>query len=199
MDKKILIIFTKNPELGSVKTRLAATIGDARALAVYQQLVAHTQRITAGLEADKVVFYGNFIDHNDLWHGAHYQKQVQLQSPDLGERMRHAFEWAAAAGYQHIGIVGCDCVELTPQILAEGMASLAQNDACIGGAEDGGYYFLATKGVVKQVFEHKKWSTQTVFEDTINDLRMLDKTYHLLPILSDIDTENDLIKCGMLY
>ncbi|HEX9827209.1 MAG TPA: glycosyltransferase, partial [Flavobacteriaceae bacterium] len=33
--KKALIIFTRNPELGQCKTRLAKTIGDEAALKIY--------------------------------------------------------------------------------------------------------------------------------------------------------------------
>ena len=39
-----LIIFTKNPIPGQVKTRLAATIGDDKALAVYKQLIHYTMK-----------------------------------------------------------------------------------------------------------------------------------------------------------
>ena len=35
MPKKLLMIFVRNPELGKVKTRLAKTVGDKRALEVY--------------------------------------------------------------------------------------------------------------------------------------------------------------------
>ena len=37
-----LIMFIKNPVKGKVKTRLAATIGDDMALAIYQKLLKHT-------------------------------------------------------------------------------------------------------------------------------------------------------------
>ena len=38
MSKELLIIFTKNPELGKVKTRLAKSIGDKAALNIYKKL-----------------------------------------------------------------------------------------------------------------------------------------------------------------
>ena len=44
--KKALIIFTRNPELGKVKTRLAKTIGDEAALEIYKFLLSHTEKIT---------------------------------------------------------------------------------------------------------------------------------------------------------
>ena len=55
MDKKALIIFVRNPELGKVKTRLAATIGNEKALEIYKELLEHTQAITASVHADEFV------------------------------------------------------------------------------------------------------------------------------------------------
>jgi glycosyltransferase A (GT-A) superfamily protein (DUF2064 family) len=43
---RLLLIFVKNPQPGKVKTRLARTIGDARALEVYKQLLEHTVQIS---------------------------------------------------------------------------------------------------------------------------------------------------------
>ena len=55
--KNLLLIFTRNPELGKCKTRLAATIGDENALALYQFLLKHTAEITRHVTADKYVYY----------------------------------------------------------------------------------------------------------------------------------------------
>jgi glycosyltransferase A (GT-A) superfamily protein (DUF2064 family) len=51
-----LIIFVKNPVLGNVKTRLAATVGKHRALLIYQQLLEHTHLITYQLSCQKACF-----------------------------------------------------------------------------------------------------------------------------------------------
>ena len=45
-----LIIFIKNPELGKVKTRLAKTIGNQKALEVYQLLQETTRKVSLGLK-----------------------------------------------------------------------------------------------------------------------------------------------------
>ena len=56
-----LIIFTKNPELGHCKTRLAKTIGDSSALDIYKYLLNYTVKITQPLQVDKFVFYSDEI------------------------------------------------------------------------------------------------------------------------------------------
>jgi len=89
VNKNLLIIFYRNPELGKVKTRLAATLGDAHALAVYLRLVAHTRTITENLSVDKMVCYSHFIDKEDNWSNKIYDKQNQ-KGKTLGERLQSA-------------------------------------------------------------------------------------------------------------
>lgn len=54
MSKQALLIFTKNPEAGKVKTRLAATLGDDKALAIYRQLLSYTVSVTEDLPVDNL-------------------------------------------------------------------------------------------------------------------------------------------------
>jgi glycosyltransferase A (GT-A) superfamily protein (DUF2064 family) len=63
----LLIIFYRNPEPGRVKTRLAATVGDERALAIYLKLASHTRSIAAEVDCDRIVWYSNFADTEDNW------------------------------------------------------------------------------------------------------------------------------------
>ena len=84
-----LLIFTKNLKYGKVKTRLAATIGDDKALEIYKQLILHTYSITHKLKADKIVFYFDAIEENDVWK-YEYKKHIQYGN-DLGQRMMHNY------------------------------------------------------------------------------------------------------------
>ena len=99
--KGLLLIFTRNPELGKCKTRLASTIGDQAALEIYQFLLGHTARITSDIKADKAVFYSNSIVTEDVWDPKNYLKKVQ-EGNTLGARMEHAIQWAFEEGYQKI-------------------------------------------------------------------------------------------------
>ncbi|OJJ16333.1 glycosyltransferase [marine bacterium AO1-C] len=192
MNQQLLLIFTKNPELGKVKTRLAKTIGDQKALEVYQYLLEHTHSITANIpNTDKAVFYSKFVDNTDLWEATHYQKQVQ-QGEGLGERMSNGFIWGFAQKYTSIIIIGSDCIEITQDIIEEAFQALQTQDFVIGPAKDGGYYLLGMNAPYPQVFENKTWSTASVFPDTLQDLQAKSDKIHHLPLLSDVDTEKDL-------
>ncbi|HMP99749.1 MAG TPA: TIGR04282 family arsenosugar biosynthesis glycosyltransferase [Cyclobacteriaceae bacterium] len=191
MPKQLLIIFYRNPELGKVKTRLAAGIGDEKALAVYYLLSKHTRDITEALLFDKVIFYTDYIDKEDSWSNVSFIKEVQPYG-DLGKKMEQAFIWSFERKYEKVCIIGTDCFELNAAIINEAFDQLSKNDCVIGPAKDGGYYLLGMKKMYSELFKNKRWSTDEVYNQTIADFEKLKLSYYKLPLLSDIDTEEDL-------
>jgi hypothetical protein len=189
MKNDALLIFTRNPELGKVKTRLAKTIGNEKALAVYKDLLLHTRNETQALDCDKFVFYDAAIAENDIWSTAIYQKKLQVTG-DLGKRMYDAFETLFKLGYRNCIIVGSDLFELKESTIEIAFKKLADSDAVIGPAEDGGYYLLGLKRNNTIIFENKDWGTDTVFKASMKDLD--GQKIEVLETLNDIDTFEDL-------
>ncbi len=193
MMKDALLIFAKNPEYGKVKTRLAATIGDAQALLIYQQLLKHTIAVTKNLQVDKIVFYSEYIKEKDSWENNIYQKKLQAGS-SLGKKMKNAFKSSFTAGYGKIVIIGTDCFELDEKNILNAFEQLKYVDVVIGPAKDGGYYLLGMKKNHIGIFENIDWSTDKVFKQTLHICERLKLSLFLLPALNDIDNEEDLKK-----
>ncbi len=191
MNRCLLIIFVKNPELGKVKKRLAASIGDEKALEIYNYLLRHTNATCHALYADKAVFYSSWIDENDIWENDQYQKLLQV-GDDLGERMCNAFARGFEMGYTAIVIIGSDCLDLNERILLDAFAKLANHDIAIGPTIDGGYYLLGMKKLYKDIFTNKSWSTESLYKETLQEIEALGLNVYCLPRLSDIDREEDL-------
>lgn len=191
-----IILFVRNPVLGKVKTRLAKSIGDGKALEVYKFLLAYTYHLTAPLPCTKFVFYAEQIEENDLWSAPGFVKKVQC-GDDLGKKMCNAFVQVFEAGYKNVMIIGSDCYQLKVEILLMGFEKLQTQDSVIGPTYDGGYYLLGMNKLVPEVFNYKSWSTNTVFNDTINDFEKINLRYSTLPMLYDIDEEEDLFKSGI--
>ncbi|CAL2089339.1 TIGR04282 family arsenosugar biosynthesis glycosyltransferase [Tenacibaculum sp. 190524A02b] len=189
MSKNLLLIFTRNPELGKVKTRLAKTIGDEAALAIYKFLLNHTKTVTTSGAFDKAVYYSVKVRENDIWDTNTYLKFPQ-QGSNLGERMKNAFQDAFDNNYDKVVIIGSDLYDLKAHHIKEAFEKLSTNDVVIGPAEDGGYYLLGLKKVHTNIFENKAWGTETVREDTLNDLQNV--SLHLLEPLNDIDVFEDI-------
>lgn len=189
MNKNLIIVFTRNPELGKVKTRLAKTIGDASALHIYSFLLEHTEKTIRNINSDKAVYYSEKIRDQDIWDHSIYQKHQQ-KGADLGERMLHAFQNGFLKGYEKVLIVGSDLFDLKEKHIDEAFQKLEIRDVVIGPAEDGGYYLLGMKTVHTEVFKNKVWGTSSVFKDTMKDLQKF--KIHQLEKLNDIDTFEDM-------
>lgn len=189
MNKNLLIIFTRNPELGKVKTRLAKTIGDQAALSIYTFLLKHTQSVTQEVPATKQVYYSEKIWEMDLWDNSIYDKKLQ-SGKDLGARMHQAFKEGFEAGFKNIVLIGSDLYDLKQEDIELAFSSLKNNNFVVGPAEDGGYYLIGMKMLHPTLFSNINWGTSTVFSSTIEHLK--NETYKLLSTKNDIDTFKDI-------
>jgi len=189
MSKELLLIFTRNPELGKVKTRLAATIGDNATLDIYKFLLSHTREITKNLTVAKHVYYTESIWENDLWDPALYSKRLQ-QGGDLGERMKHAFEAGFAEGFENIIIIGSDMYDLNSIEIEDAFQRLKNTDFVIGPAIDGGYYLLGMKQLKPELFSGKDWGKDTVLKSTMDDLK--GEKIKILTEKNDVDYFEDM-------
>jgi len=187
--KNLLLIFTRNPELGKVKTRLAKTIGNEAALDIYKFLLEHTKQVTQNLSCDKALYYSVKVRKNDIWNATTYQKHLQ-DGNDLGIRMHNAFQQAFSTGYEKVVIIGSDLPDLTSEHINQAFQKLNSNDVVMGPAEDGGYYLLGMKKLHTNIFQNKNWGTSTVRKDTLNDLQ--NESVHLLETLNDVDVFDDI-------
>lgn len=189
-NSRLLIIFIKNLEKGRVKTRLAETLGDEKALEVYKKLTELTRSVALASDADKQVWYSRFIPDKDEWNEADFEKKLQ-QGENLGARMKDAFSRAFQNGYKKVAIIGSDCAELTPRLLNEAYFELESNDVVIGPSKDGGYYLLGMNAFYGSLFEDIPWSTPQVLPTTIEVTQKMGLNVHLLPERNDVDNEVD--------
>ena len=189
MNNNLIIVFVRSPELGKVKTRLARSIGDQSALNIYKILLKHTAAVLRDLSFDKVVYFSEKIDNNDFWENSLFEKKLQ-KGVDLGERMHHAFDTAFNKGYKKVLIIGSDLFDLTSSLITSAFEALETYDISIGPSLDGGYYLLGMKKLQPEVFKNKKWGTDSVLENTLQDLKK--QKIKLLKALNDIDTLEDL-------
>lgn len=186
---ELLLIFTRNPELGKVKKRLASKIGNEAALKIYNHLLQHTLEITRNLPAEKWVCYSEEIPQEDIWNKEDFRKKLQ-QGEDLGERMENAFRSGFASGFSNIIIIGSDLYDFTEADLKKAFTTLQSSEAVIGPATDGGYYLLGLKSLTSQVFKNKTWGSNLVLDATLADLEKYKLTK--LEARNDIDRLEDL-------
>jgi rSAM/selenodomain-associated transferase 1 len=191
MKKAAIIIFIKNPDLGRVKKRLAKTLGDEIALAVYEQMLAHTQQITKALSVDKFLYYDREAVTNDAWPDDLYQKRLQ-SGATMATRIDTAFNELFNAGYEHVIIIGSDCIDLDERIIRLAFRQLDHFDTVLGPTKDGGSYLLGTSHYMPDVYKVSGWGTPTLSAILLKTIQQNKKTCFLLSELSSITTVEDL-------
>ena len=191
MQTSLLMVFVRNPQLGTVKTRLATTVGDKVALEIYIELMRHTAEVTHKVSADKKVFYSEKIEQHDVWTEMNFSKALQTKGT-LGQRMENAFRTAFEKGYKKVLIVGSDLYSLKTSHIEKALHQLDKKEVVIGPAQDGGYYLLGLKKNLPALFCNKSWGTSNLLKETLNDLKL--KSVFLMEPLNDIDNFEDLKK-----
>lgn len=191
MSDEHLLIFARYPELGRVKTRLAAGLGAERALTIYRQLLGHTETVVAPLPVERTLWLAASppVGAAPLWPGT--AQRLQPEVPDLGQRMSHAFDAAFAVGARRVVIIGTDCPGLSTALLRAAYHALHTTDVVLGPATDGGYYLLGLRGPQPALFQGISWSTDTVRRDTLATAHRQGLSVRELPTLQDVDTAQD--------
>ncbi len=197
LSERALIIFVKNPLPGTVKTRLAASVGVDKAHEVYLHLLEHTRNVACQFEGSRHLYYASEVTNNDEWSASEFHKHVQ-STGDLGTRMQSAFEEVLSTKAKAV-IIGSDCPSLELKHIEQALNALEDHDVVIGPSEDGGYYLLGMKQLQPVLFQDKQWSTDRLLEETINSMQSNGLSYLLLDTLNDIDTIEDLERSNLAH
>jgi len=185
-----IVIFARAPKLGEVKTRLAKTIGDERALALYEAFLDDTCALTQGLGARRVIAVAGDVDHPRVAHLAKSQRlAVEPQGDgDLGERMARAI--AAHVTRGPVVLLGSDAPTLPRAYVHQALDELMAHDVVLGPSDDGGYYLIGARVEVPELFSNMRWSTGDVLQTTLG--RLGARSHALLPAWHDVDSAEDL-------
>jgi uncharacterized protein len=177
--------------LGTVKSRLAASIGASEALAAYNLLVHRILATLAPLSGVELCFTPD--DAADQLRGwLHPGWQLRPQGTgDLGARMNAAFTHAFDAGADRAVLIGSDCPGITVDDIEQAWEVLGDSDVVLGPARDGGYWLVGLRRAQPDLFHAMRWSTNTVFRETLARARTARLRVRLARELVDVDTEED--------
>jgi rSAM/selenodomain-associated transferase 1 len=194
-DRTAAIVMVKYPRAGAVKTRLGRQIGMENACKLYREFVRILLETCRGTGFDTVISChpDHRVSNYEEWLGPGFQYMVQ-QGPDLGHKMRDAFEQAFILGYDRVILTGSDLPHLAGATIEEAAQKTGTCDVVIGPALDGGYYLLAmTKDrFFPDMFDDILWSTPDVLRVTLEKIAAGRRKPCLLKTMRDIDTLADL-------
>lgn len=191
-----LLVLSKAPDAGTVKTRLIPLLGDNGAASLYSTLLhACIDRLVAAelcpvdLWCAPATSHPFFVDCRQRY-GVELQQQAE---GDLGRRMEHALGSALQqSGYAVL--VGADCPGLAITDIEETLLALRDRaDVVLGPASDGGYYLVAMRNRHPFLFEDMPWGTAKVLQLTESRLRAHGLSWHKLAVRRDLDTPEDYL------
>lgn len=179
------MIFMRNLKPGNSFFNPETAAEDEALTKKYKLLQERALAATSTLDCDKAVFYSEYLEHEDAWKRARYQQHLQY-GLELGEKIENAFVLAFKRGYEKVILIGSECYDLTPGLLAGAFSALDESNVVLGPSSEGGYYLLGMKKLHSQLFKGKLWGQGDVLLDTILDMENLGLSYHLLETLNDI-------------
>ena len=194
-----LLVFARVPELGRVKTRLAAALGDERALAIYEAMLRDTlQSIGSSTNETEVevMWVPTPNANGETLHRAFGDRAIAMQTGEtLTERLSMAFsERFFFQRTLKIVAIGVDDPTLSRALIDHAFLLLDSVEWVVGPAADGGYYLIGCRGATfdVDVFTGIDWSTDRVLAQTLDRIASLGATVALLPERRDIDVAEDL-------
>jgi glycosyltransferase A (GT-A) superfamily protein (DUF2064 family) len=180
-----LLVIAKEPVPGRVKTRLCPPCTPEQAAAVARAALDQTLATVDSIPAARRV-----LVLRGTYHPPTGWSVVGQRGHELGDRLAHAF--VDAGGGQPTLLVGMDTPQLTPSLVATVAAGLAQADAAIGPALDGGWWALALREPAHAlVLRPVPMSTSDTYGHTVGALQALGLRVVRGPMLRDVDTAAD--------
>ena len=196
-----VIIFTRYPEPGKVKTRLVPYLGEEKSARVHRLLTEQIIRLVQPLKQMRPVrislFYtGGTLQKMETW----LEESIilaQQQGENIGQRMAAALRSAWLRGAHRAVLIGSDCPMIDADLLGQALDRLRNHDVVLGPTYDGGYYLIGLNSNLSvekfdMFFQKIAWGTAKVFHQTVQKAEKELLSIAILTTLHDIDRPEDL-------
>jgi uncharacterized protein len=189
-----LAVMAKAPRPGKVKTRLTPPLAPDQASALNICFIRDTteniQQVTEASNSAGLVAYTPVGDESafDALLPSGFQLLAQ-RGDGFGERLLHASEDLFSCGFSAVCLIDSDSPTMPQEALLQAVEwlSRAGDRMVLGGSDDGGYYLIGIKRLHHRLFEQIDWSTERVFEQTLERAREIGLPAELLPAWYDVD------------
>jgi rSAM/selenodomain-associated transferase 1 len=196
-NKNALIIIAKYPANGQVKTRLEG-LSDEERVRIYSSLLEDTMKKLSAIQGTDT-FIAFAPEDSEDYFSKFEVNLIPLGEGDLGVRMFQAFKKVFKAGYEKASLCGADIPDLSPEIILNSFAVLSENDLVFGPAEDGGYYLVGMRSLIKEVFDEVPWSSDVTLSKSLKQAKQYKYSFGFTETLYDIDTIEDMKRAGFVF
>lgn len=203
-----VLLLTRFPEPGRVKTRLIVVLGESGAVGLHRRMAERMHRLlecgSGDSQADwqgRICYTGGSVAMMKGWLGETLPNEEQSKG-DLGQRLSAAMAASFQREHSKVIVIGSDCPDLSRAHLNEAFLALEQHAVVIGPATDGGYYLLGLRDqVAPELFQDIEWGSEKVLQQTLDRAKAAALSVALLGPLQDVDLPSDLEiaqRCGLL-
>jgi len=192
---------TKVPQPGKVKTRLVPPLSLEEAaelnICFLRDLAGSTSQACLESSAQGVGVYTpigaesayeSILPRNFLL--------IPQRGHEFGERLIFAAEDLFTVGFESVCLINSDSPTVPASSFVEAANELAKagDRIVLGPSEDGGYYLIGLKKLHQGLFEEIDWSTERVFDQTMQHASEIDVEVHQLPCGFDVDDRATLAR-----
>lgn len=193
-NQPVLILMTKKPVAGEVKTRLTRHISAKTAASIALEMIVDTvEKTVAYWPGELRLLVAPNADHRELKELANqFRIAIGTQADgDLGQKMESAIcdglHTAPATA-----VMGCDIPDINQAILKLAYERLCEGHNVFGPSADGGFYFAGLNECKPGMFKDIEWSNNRVLETVLHRMQACKiRVDVLLPCLQDIDNWRD--------
>lgn len=190
----IVLVFSRAPVAGEVKTRLVPYIDKHAAADLQRELVHDRLEMLIASKLSEVQLWCSPDTSHPFFSECAERYGITLKAQsgsDLGERMSNASR-ELLQDYNKVVIIGTDAPALGSDMIDQAIGELDNHDAVFVPAEDGGYVLIGMTTHHDALLADISWGTGRVLQQTINNLEQLGLRYSLLEQCWDIDRPEDL-------
>lgn len=204
---RLLLVFVQEPIPGRVCPGLAKTLGSENATTVHRALVRVLLRQLGGLtdcrirfcfapddahEAVKFWILPEIIDHDDIPIDPTHVDFRPQGDGGLGDRLSHAFSEGFSEGYEKIGVIGSDCIEVSSRWIHAAFVQLNdRHEAVLGATPEGRHHFLGFRTLQSALLEAIPWASSAAYQVSVTRATERDIPFYELPPLPEIRTSTD--------
>jgi rSAM/selenodomain-associated transferase 1 len=195
--KPVVVIMTKAPRPGHVKTRLCPPLLATEAASLHEAFLRDTiDRVRALGQLDVAVAYTPPEDRDLVATACGDIALLPQSDGDLGARLATVFQAFLARDSRHVIVIGADIPTLPGAFVRRATVLLNRPgvDVVLGPAHDGGYYLVGMKRFHPTLFHEIPWSTERVYTVTMERAAEAGLRVASLPPWYDVDTPSDLTR-----
>lgn len=195
MTKKAVILFTKAPIKGTVKTRMQSLLSPEECAKLQENMILDTFISCKNNKWDLFIAYTPKSELRLMETLCANAAGYILQNGfSLGDKMADAIEQTLNRGYNSCILIGSDIPALKTKDIEDAFNLLETTDVVFGPTLDKGYYLVGMNELKNEVFQNQLYGTANVLEQTLTRIQGAGISTGLLAYHHDMDTPNDLYR-----